>query len=342
MMSTYTKKIDISFISLCLLVCINTSIIFPNTGHSTLKTYTGQSITDIDKTTEDNIDIGFWALIVSKEFDNKVDVNKYLQVLDGMTAEIKRMLAGRTSDMDKFLAVKMFLYESGIWNNNHPFTYDLDDPLGTKLEHQLLSNYLESRKGNCVSMPTLFIALMERVDRAVPFVGVKAPLHLFCRLKNRQTNDVWNIEATSGGEPTRNQWYMDKMNISQKAVDSGLYLKDLSRKEYIAELMGVLISKERKQGNIEKAMEFTDIVLKLSPGSDMGLIHKGALIAEQCYQRDKANPLPIEEKEKCKKDSDFYINKAISLGWRQQTGTEREEYLKSVKKEKSKIQQEKK
>ena len=134
----------------------------------------------------------------------------------------------------------------------------------------------------------------------------------------------------------------DKMNISQKAVDNGLYLKDLSRKEYISELMGVLISKERKQVNIEKAMEFTDIVLKLSPNSDVGLIQKGALIAEQCYQRDNANPMPGDEKEKCKKDSDFYINKAISLGWRQQTGTEREENLKAVKKEKLILQQEKK
>jgi len=165
-------------------------------------------------------------------------------------------------------------------------------------------------------------------------------MHLFCRLKDRQTNDVWNVEATNGGEPARNQWYIDQMKINPKAVKSGLYLKDLSKKEYIAELLGALISKERHNGNIEKALEYTDLALKLDPNSDVALIQKGALMAEQCYQKDKANAMTDEEKEKCDKESGYYIKKAISLGWRQQTATDREEYLKSVKQEKTRIKKE--
>ena len=121
------------------------------------RTDTSQSIYDLVQVPEENVDVGLWALVLAKTFDPTLNVEPYLQRLDAMAAEIKRMLAGRTSDLDKLLAIKTFLYESGPWNDGHPFDYDLDDPLGAKPENQLLSTYLDTRKGNCVSMPTLFL-----------------------------------------------------------------------------------------------------------------------------------------------------------------------------------------
>lgn len=293
--------------------------------------YSNQSIFDIVNIKEENIDIGLWALIIAKEYDNSVDVQKYLKKLDSMSTEIKIMLVDREKDMDKFLATKMFLYEPGKWNNYKPFSYDLEDPLGHILEHQLLSNYIDSRKGNCVSMPTLFLALMERVDPTVPFVGVKAPLHLFCRLEDRQTGDSWNVETTNGGNPARNQWYIDEMNISQTAINSGLYLKDLTKKEYIAELIGPLIHKYRRDGKFEKALKYTDLLLKLSPESDVGLVQKGALLDEIGYQKLKEETLTEKEKKYYHDEAEKYINKAFALGWKPESKEERKEYLKSVK-----------
>ncbi|MFO7445565.1 MAG: hypothetical protein R6W90_04325, partial [Ignavibacteriaceae bacterium] len=144
---------------------------------------TGQSIFDIQNEKEENLNIGYWALVIAKEFDSNVDIENYLKKLDEMTEEINLMLSGRTGDMDKLLAVKTFIYEPGIWNDSLPFSYDMDDPLGEITDHRLLSSYMDTKKGNCVSMPTLFLALMERLDPAVNFYGVKAPLHLFCRLR---------------------------------------------------------------------------------------------------------------------------------------------------------------
>ncbi len=200
------KKVTVIFVFIILSQLIFAQYNFQGKYHN-------QSIFDIVNEKEENIDIGLWALIIAKEYNNSIDVQKYLTKVESMSQEIKRMLADREKDMDKFLAVKMFLYESGNWNNFKPFSYDLEDPLGKVLDHQILSNYIDSRKGNCVSMPTLFLALMERVDSDVQFVGVKAPLHLFCRLKDRQTGDVWNVETTNGGNPARNQWYIDKMRV---------------------------------------------------------------------------------------------------------------------------------
>lgn len=295
--------------------------------------YSNQTIYDIVNEKEENINIGLWALIIAKEFDNFIDVKKYLNKLDEMAEEIKRMIAGRERDMEKFLAVKMFIYDSGIWNDYNPFSYDLENPLGDTLEHQLLSNYIDSRKGNCVSMPTLFLALMERVDPGIPFVGVKAPLHLFCRLRDRQTGDVWNVETTNGGNPARNQWYIDRMNISQTAIETGLYLKDLTKKEFIAELIGTLAHKYRNEDKFEKAMVYVDLMLKLSPESDIGLVQKGALYDEIGYQKLMNGTLTEEEKIYLRNETDKYIKKAFSLGWKPENKEDREEYLKSVKTE---------
>jgi Uncharacterized conserved protein len=303
--------------------------------------YTDQTLYDLINEKEENIDVGHWALIIANEFDNSIDVNKYLIKLDEMAEEIKRMLAGRTNDMDKFLAVKCF-YMNSEWNDFIPFSYDLDDPLGKQLKNQLLCTYLETRKGNCVSMPTLFLALMERVDPNEKMVGVKAPLHLFCRFKDRQTDDVWNVETTNGGNPARNHWYKENFNIEQKAIDNKLYLVDLSKKEYIAELIGTLISKERKVGRFEKALKYAELSLKLSPNSDVGLVQKGALLAEIGNEKLEKGNLSDEEKTYYKTESEKYINKAIELGWKPETKEFRESYLKSVNEELKKRDKEKK
>jgi regulator of sirC expression with transglutaminase-like and TPR domain len=164
-------------------------------------------------------------------------------------------------------------------------------------------------------------------------VGVKAPLHLFCRFKDRQTGDVWNVETTNGGNPARNHWYKENFKIDQKAIDKKLYLVDLSKKEYIAELLGTLISKERKASRYEKALKYAELSLKLSPNSDVGLVQKGALLAEIGNEKFEKGTLNDEDKSYYKTESEKYINKVIALGWKPENKESREEYLNSITKE---------
>lgn len=332
-------------INLTILLC-SIHLLISSIGTSIAKTqykpqrlYNGQTIWELVKAKEENLDIGLWALIIAKEFDPSVEVQKNFERLDDMVAEINLMLAGRTNDIGKFLATRMYIYEAGIWNTDNPFLYDLDDPLGERLENQLLSTYLNTRLGNCVSMPTLFLALMERVDPNVPFAGVSAPLHLFCRLRNRQTGDIWNVEATNGGSPARNQWYIEQANIPQTAIDSGLYLKALSKREFLAELINILIRKERKRGNYQKALNYTELVLQLYPNSATALVHKGALLAWLGYkilQKAKKEHRPVTKNESDKlseysKESERFIGQAQALGWQPETSEQQEKYLQMVK-----------
>ncbi|MFQ5607193.1 MAG: transglutaminase family protein, partial [Candidatus Zixiibacteriota bacterium] len=143
-----------------------------------------------------------------------------------MAANIKYMVGPRDGDMVRFMMTKMYQFDTGEWNDSSVFSYDLDDPMGEQPGARLLTKYLDTRKGNCVSMPTLFLALMERVDPDVPFNGVSAPLHLFCRLHDRQDSSVWNVETTNGGNGMRDVWVVEQFRIPQVAIDSGVYMRE--------------------------------------------------------------------------------------------------------------------
>lgn len=309
--------------------------------------YTGQTIWDVVNVPEEYLDVGLWALIIAKEYDQNVDVEKYLKELNEMASEVNRMLSGRTKDMEKFVMVKTFLYEAGAWNNHQPFSYDLDDPLGNQLENQLLSAYLTTRKGNCVSMPTLFIALMERIDPNVPFRAVRAPLHLFCRLHDRQTGDVWNVETTNGGHPARNQWYVETLNILQESIDGGVYLTDMSKKELLADLIQPLMLRARLAKDYETAFKYADLALQLNPEAIYSLVNKGAMYAQIGYEmleKIKSENRRITPQEKQLLDrydqkAGKYMESAFALGWKPESPEQQENYLKTVRDHKNQMEQ---
>jgi len=305
--------------------------------------YTGQTIWELPDIPEEQLDIGLWALIIAKEYDSAVDVQRYLDTLDAMSVEIERMVGGRNTDMVKFVMTKMCMFDPGEWNNNHPFEYDLDDPFGQKTENRLLSTYIDTRKGNCVSMPTLFLALMERVDPNIPFHGVAAPLHLFCRFHERETGEIWSVEPTNGGNSGRDEWYIEQMNIPKLGIDSGIYMSDLTKREFLAELIAGLVSAVRQEGKYDEAMEYTDLMLKLNPRSVTGLVHKGALLSWKgqilldSIVAEKRQPSLIEHERLSlyQIKSDKYIERAKSFGWSLESPRMRKNYLRTIEEERS-------
>jgi tetratricopeptide (TPR) repeat protein len=300
------------------------------------------SIRDIINVPEEQVDIGLWSLVIAREFDSTIDVVKYLNRLEQMKAEIWRMAAGQNTDMAKFIMTRMFLYEPGIWNNNRPFTYDLDDPMGDNLENQLISSYLETRKGNCVSMPTLFLALIERVDPNLDIVGVRAPSHLFCRFHDRQTGETWNVETTCSANPADDSLYIARLDIPKVSIERGAYLRDLGKKEYVAELLHSLISKYRRAGDYQEALKYAELLLRLNPNSISGLVHKGAILSWMSYRMAEnagAGRIIVTPQEKTKlrvwrRESVRCMERARSLGWRPESPQQRREYLEMVERAK--------
>jgi regulator of sirC expression with transglutaminase-like and TPR domain len=101
-------------------------------------------------------------------------------------AEVERLARNATAiagpdatPQRKLAALRQVIYQSGVWNGNRPFSYDHADPLGINVRNKLLSTYLATRRGNCVSMPILFLLVGERMGLNLSLST--APLHVFVR-----------------------------------------------------------------------------------------------------------------------------------------------------------------
>jgi len=332
-------------------LCTATSCLTAQVKYTPDSRYRGQTVWDLPKAPEKSIDIGLWAFIIAKEYDPSVDVKAGLATLDSMAAEVRRMLAGRQRDMDKFLAVRMFLFEPGRWNNNHPFSYDLDDPFGSNTLNKLLPTFLMTRKGNCVSMPTLMLALMERVDPGVRFCGVLAPQHLLCRYRDRQTMDAFNVEPTNGGHPARNEWVIQELNISQTAVDKGAYLRDLTKKEVLAVLLEVLATKYRQQGEYRTELRYGELMTRIAPNLILGLMRRTTaqlaiydVYEERRVATETGATAPLTSRERREQQSLYAAimktaKRIKAMGWVPETDEQRARYLQRIEDERQRREQ---
>jgi regulator of sirC expression with transglutaminase-like and TPR domain len=306
--------------------------------------YSNQTIEEILELPEEKINLDISKLVIDKMVDSSTNVNQYLKKFDEMIVEIKKILGPRTKSMDKMLAIKTYLFNMGEWNNNQPFVYDLSDPLGRKLENKLISNFIETKKGNCVSMPFLFLILGEKMG--IDVVASTAPLHIFARFKDDLTGDVWNIETTNGGNPARNLWYIQQFNITEESIRNGVYLKNLTKKETISLMLMEVEQFYIETKEFEKALEICDLALKYYPNYAYALARKGnayACILDRDVRQkgySPENPLPKDKeifyKNIFKKNLQCFTD-AESLGWKETDKDFDKKYLKMVKDEQNKM-----
>ena len=208
---------------------------------------------------ESKIDFAQAKLAIDKLVDPSTDVDGTRRKLDAMTSAAAAFTGPKATDIAKLRAVRKYIYEAGPWNDYRAFKYDLADPLGLKMEHKTLSNYLSTHLGNCVSMPVLFLVLVDRMGVHVTLST--APNHLFLKYVDDAQGTTLNIEATSGGNPARDTWIRQQFPMSDRAVASGVYLKTLSRREAVAAMAELVLEHDLLIGRYRDAVKVAAVIL---------------------------------------------------------------------------------
>jgi len=222
---------------------------------------------------EEQLDLAEVKLSIDKLIVSSIDVKSELTKIDRMVADVQSMLLPESSAMKKMQAVKKYLYTPGQWNNYKAYQYDFDDPLGTKISNKLLSNYLKNKKGNCVTMPFLFIILGERLG--INVTASVAPLHVFVMFTDTDGKS-YNLETTSGANFTRDTWYRQQMPMTDQAIDNGIYLQPLTKKETIAVMMTVLAEYYFQEEEYKKSIAISDLTLKYYPKYVNSMLRNGS------------------------------------------------------------------
>jgi regulator of sirC expression with transglutaminase-like and TPR domain len=109
----------------------------------------------------------------------------------------------------------------------YAFAREVDDP---SLRFVLLPSVLQLRRGSCVGLGTLFLALAERLG--LEMHGVMVPGHFYVQL--RENGQLHNIELLRQGEELPDAWYRERWPI---VAPSPAYARPLSAREVEAVLL---------------------------------------------------------------------------------------------------------
>lgn len=251
--------------------------------------------------------------------DPNFDQGSVFRQLARLTSNAVALTQGDPRPSVKLGAVRRVIYEAGPWNDHRPFSYDQSDPKGQLLRNKLLHNYLATRRGQCVSMPTLFLILADRLGLNVALS--LAPHHVFIRYVD-EGGRHHNIETSSGAHPARDQWLRENHRITDKSIETGIYLRPLSKGEGVAVMATTVVEHLYQQGRFEDVREVCDAIVKRYPTHVDALLWLGSasgqLLNEFQQRFPVAGTAPLYEHIRAAqlmKCNDHCFDLAESLGW---------------------------
>lgn len=278
-------------------------------------------VAELLKSADGGLDFVEAKLAIDKIVEPTIDTEATLAELDQLTAAVRVLAGPNPTSAQKIAAVRKVIYEPGPWNGNRPFSYDLADPLGQDAKNKLLSTYLRTRKGNCVSMPALFLILADRLGADVTLSS--APLHIFIKWTD-ETGRVTNLETTSGGHPARDVWIRQQEPFTDEAVANGVYLQKMSRREAVAHLANLVVDLQIAAGDYEGAISSANAILDVNPKDVYAMLKAGSAYGHLLRTRfHEVYPTPADIPPDKVADYRYAVKmnaemfeRAEALGWR--------------------------
>ncbi|HEY8587504.1 MAG TPA: transglutaminase family protein [Rhodanobacter sp.] len=290
---------------------------------------------------ENQIDFAKAKVTIDRMIDPTVDEQATLNLLDAWAHKVRARIPPGASHVVQLMILGSTIYEPGPWNDNKPFSYDLDDPFGKDIQNKLISTYLATRKGNCVSMPILLVILGQKIGLNMTLAV--APNHMLAKF--RQDDGTWiNIEATSGtwinieatsGTTFNDSDYQSQLHITPLGMQSGIYLRPLSQKEAVGAMMGTLEDFYERQRSPEHQLGLTELALKVNPKDVVSIIRRAGAYYHLLQQRyvsryPRPDLIPASQRgdfQMLSKNNSQLFEQAEALGWRQPTNEEDAAYL---------------
>jgi regulator of sirC expression with transglutaminase-like and TPR domain len=221
---------------------------------------------------ESRMDLGLIKLTVDRMIDPSIDAAATAKQIDQLAEEVRATFPLGASNLVKFKALRDYLHRPPLLSGRKPYLYNLEDDRNPRAK--LLPVYLNTRRGNCISMPTLFVILGQKLG--IPVALASAPEHLY--LKFRGDNGQWyGVEATNGGGWADDEWQRKAFpSITPESIANGVYLQPLTQKEAAVATIDSLLEHYQAQNTNEAdeaRIKLAMLLVEHSP-KDMGAIVK--------------------------------------------------------------------
>ncbi|MCE5186131.1 MAG: tetratricopeptide repeat protein [Planctomycetaceae bacterium] len=214
-----------------------------------LRSYTIEGVLRLP---DEEIDIGTAALILSREWGTTKTTHVYRAKIDEYAEAILERIRNKHMQPD-YRAIEIvneYLFEeqkfTSVDNAENP--NDL-----------FLHTVLEKKKGYCLSLSVLYLAVCERLG--MPVYGVVVPSHFFVRYDDGSRK--YNIETTSKGAIVGDDYYIEKFRPPLR--DTGLYMKNLTPRQTLGCFFNNLGNSYMETGDTEKAFEVLQRAVEINP-----------------------------------------------------------------------------
>lgn len=217
---------------------------------------------------------------------------------------------------------------------SRPYEYNFSDFLAENdWSNQFVSTLINTKKGNCHSLPYLYKILADELDTKA-YLSL-APNHIYIKQFSKKIG-WYNTELTSGEFPT-DAWIKASGYITIDAIKNGLYMDTLSEEQCITmcvyDLAKGYLSKTNNYSD-GFVLQCCDIVLKYHPNNINAIILKAETlkknysVALQENNLEKARII-YTKMQKC------YVE-GIKLGYREMPLEMYQSWLLSLKEQKEK------
>lgn len=187
-----------------------------------------------------------WAYL-----DGKPDYGDYCRTIDSAAVFLRQFIAANGLERYKTgrnLALTEYFFHPYSGNGYKPFTYDFDEAANDKnFARQFVIPLMSTHKGQCRSLPMYYRILAEAIgaDACIAY----APAHMFIRYRNDDGlyPEEWvNVELTTH-QITPEFWYREHFEISDRQVETRVYLHPLTDRETVAAQLADLAFGYRKK-----------------------------------------------------------------------------------------------
>ncbi|HBG77531.1 MAG TPA: hypothetical protein DDW84_01600 [Phycisphaerales bacterium] len=203
---------------------------------------------------ENDIDLATAVLLVSKRWDTSINIEFYRNQIDEIARTVSDRLNGKNPLYDgqetTEIISKILFEEMGfrpVDNARNP-------------EDLFLHTVLNNKRGYCLSLSILYLAVAERLN--LPVNGVVVPGHFFVRYSDGSKS--FNIETTQKGANAPDKHYIKEFKVPQDGRRN-LYLRNLSRRETIGCFFNNLANVYFDDGNIDNAYYYQQKAVDIAP-----------------------------------------------------------------------------
>jgi hypothetical protein len=221
-----------------------------------------KSIQRIIELEEKKIDVIESKLKLEQISSENINIESILKKIEEMVQKIIILSDGRPQPYH----IDTFLNKKGSWNDYLTYSYDHQNA-----ENGSLHKYIETKKGNCVSMPLLFYAIAKRLNFDVYIT--RGPGHSLIKLKDSEGN-FHNIETTSGLWMAPDSYFANKLGISETEIKNKIYLEPMTNKQTICNFANAYVVKLFRNEKRKDALYLSKVIERNCPNDITNRINK--------------------------------------------------------------------